>query len=70
MNAFIHLGVGNMFGKYRSQKKHWLLALFTCFSLILAGCGSDGDDDTDNTATLSGTAATGAAIVGHVESAT
>ena len=56
-----------MFGKYRSQKKHGLLALFTCFSLILAGCGSDSNDNSDDTATLSGTAATGAAIVGHVE---
>ncbi len=54
-----------MFNRHTSQKKHWLLALFTCFSLILAGCGSDNDDD--DTATLSGTAATGAAIVGHVE---
>lgn len=56
-----------MLNRHRSQKTHWLFALFTCFSLVLAGCGSDSDDDTDNTATLSGTAATGAAIVGHIE---
>lgn len=55
-----------MFNRH-TKRPYWLLMLFTCFSLILAGCGSDNDNNTDNTATLSGTAATGAAIVGRVE---
>jgi len=46
----------------------WLTALIISFSLILAGCGSDSSSDGGGatTNTLTGTAATGAAIDGYV----
>jgi len=54
-----------MTNRHRTHSSNWFIALFTFFSVLITGCGSDSGGD--KTATLRGTAATGAAIVGHIE---